>query len=89
MMQRPDLVGQQFGSYKLLRLLGAGGFAEVYLGEHIDLGTQAAIKVLHTQLSPTDIDAFRTMASSTSDQMMATSMPFMLEVLLVVCLLLF
>src|SRR5579864_5512113 len=62
MMQRPNLVGQQFGSYKLLRLLGAGGFAEVYLGEHIDLGTQAAIKVLHTQLSPTDIDAFRTEA---------------------------
>ena len=62
MVQRPDLVGQQFGNYKLLRLLGRGGFAEVYLGEHIDLGTQAAIKVLHTQLSPTDIDAFRTEA---------------------------
>jgi eukaryotic-like serine/threonine-protein kinase len=62
MVQRPDLVGQQFGSYRLLRLLGAGGFAEVYLGEHIDLGTQAAIKVLHTQLSSTDIDTFRTEA---------------------------
>src|SRR5947207_4253260 len=62
MIQHPDLVGQQFGNYKLLRLLGAGGFAEVYLGEHIDLGTQAAIKVLHTQLSPSDIDAFRTEA---------------------------
>src|SRR5579864_6986530 len=62
MMQRPNLVGQQFGNYQLLRLLGSGGFAEVYLGEHIDLGTQAAIKVLHTQLGPTDIDAFRTEA---------------------------
>jgi eukaryotic-like serine/threonine-protein kinase len=62
MVQRPSLAGQQFGRYKLLRLLGAGGFAEVYLGEHIDLGTQAAIKVLHTQLEPTDIDAFRTEA---------------------------
>lgn len=62
MVQRPSLVGQQFGSYKLLRLLGAGGFAEVYLGEHIDLGTQAAIKVLHTKLDPTDIEAFRTEA---------------------------
>jgi eukaryotic-like serine/threonine-protein kinase len=28
-------------------LLGEGGFAEVYLGEHIHLGTHAAIKVLH------------------------------------------
>ncbi len=62
MVQRPNFVGQQFGNYRLLRLLGTGGFAEVYLGEHIDLGTQAAIKVLHTQLGPTDIDAFRTEA---------------------------
>src|SRR5436305_9080896 len=60
--QHPDLVGQRFGRYRLLRLLGAGTFAEVYLGKHIDLGTQAAIKVLYTELSPTDIDAFRTEA---------------------------
>jgi serine/threonine protein kinase len=59
MIQRPNLIGQQFGSYRLLRRLGAGGFAEVYLGEHIHLGTQVAIKVLHTQLAPTDIDSFR------------------------------
>ena len=36
-------VGQQFGNYSLLKLLGAGGFAEVYLGEHVYLNTQAAI----------------------------------------------
>src|SRR2546422_4825051 len=41
-----DRVGQQLGNYQLFRLLGEGGFAEVYLGEHIHLGTQAAIKVL-------------------------------------------
>lgn len=55
----PDRVGQQFGNYQLARLLGEGGFAEVYLGEHIHLGTQAAIKVLHTQLASDAVDKFR------------------------------
>ncbi len=45
-----DRIGQQFGSYRLLRLLGQGGFAEVYLGEHIHLKSQVAVKVLHTRL---------------------------------------
>src|SRR2546425_4190119 len=57
-----DRVGQQLGNYRLIRLLGEGGFAEVYLGEHIHLGTQAAIKVLHTQLTNDDVDKFRTEA---------------------------
>ncbi len=52
-------VGQQLGNYKLLRLLGEGGFAEVYLGEHIHLGTEAALKVLHTQLMNEDVEQFR------------------------------
>jgi serine/threonine protein kinase len=46
-----DRVGQQLGSYRLVRLLGRGGFAEVYLGQHQRLNMQAAIKVLHTQLA--------------------------------------
>ena len=54
-----DRVGQQLGNYRLSRLLGEGGFAEIYLGEHIHLGTQAAIKVLHTRLSSNDMEQFR------------------------------
>src|SRR5438067_3528967 len=54
-----DRVGQQLGNYRLVRLLGQGGFAEVYLGEHLHLGTEAAIKLLHTQLASEDTDAFR------------------------------
>lgn len=57
-----DRVGQQMGNYQLIRLLGEGGFAEAYLGEHIHLGTQAAIKVLHTQITSDDTDKFRTEA---------------------------
>ena len=53
-----DRVGQQLGNYHLTRLLGRGGFAEVYLGEHLRLKSQAAIKVLHAQLSEDDITGF-------------------------------
>src|SRR5947209_15626653 len=53
-----DRVGQQLGNYRLTRLLGRGGFAEVYLGEHRRLKTQAAIKVLHTQLADSDVENF-------------------------------
>src|SRR5436309_4978782 len=54
-----DRIGEQLGNYRLTKLLGQGGFAEVYLGEHIHLGTQAAIKVLHTQLATDDLEGFR------------------------------
>lgn len=57
-----DRVGQQFGNYRLMRLLGQGGFAEVYLGEHIYLNTQAAVKVLQTQLAKDQTEHFRTEA---------------------------
>jgi serine/threonine protein kinase len=55
----PDRVGQQLGNYRLIRLLGEGGFAEVYLGEHIHLGTEAAIKILSARLSSDEIEQFR------------------------------
>src|SRR5712692_4435040 len=54
-----DFIGQQLGNYRLIRLLGQGGFANVYLGEHLYLETWAAIKVLHTQLTSHDIEQFR------------------------------
>jgi len=53
-----DLVEQQLGKYQLVSLLGRSGFAEIYLGEHVQFSAQAAIKVLHTQLSPTKVKAF-------------------------------
>ena len=53
-----DLVGQQLGHYRVLRLLGRGGFAEVYLGEHIYLKNHAALKVLHARLGEHDTDQF-------------------------------
>jgi serine/threonine protein kinase/outer membrane protein assembly factor BamB len=46
-----DRIGQQLGNYRLVRLLGRGGFADVYLGEHLRLKTHAAIKVLSARLA--------------------------------------
>lgn len=54
-----DRVGQHIGNYRVVRLLGQGGFADVYLGEHIHLNTKAAIKILHTRLTNNDIALFR------------------------------
>ena len=50
--------GQQLGNYYLTHLLGQGSFADVYLGKHIYLDTQAAIKVLHGQLARNEIEGF-------------------------------
>jgi hypothetical protein len=46
------------GSLSPGALTRTGGFAEVYLGEHIHLGNEAAIKLLHTDLADEDTDAF-------------------------------
>ncbi len=51
-------VGQQLGRYRLVRLLGQGSFADVYQGEHLYLKSEAAVKVLRTQLAEEDADSF-------------------------------
>src|SRR6266700_3946828 len=62
-MQNQDRVGQQLGNYSLVRLLGEGGFAKVYLGEHLHLQSEAAVKVLNENVLRTeDQNGFRTEA---------------------------
>ena len=53
-----DRVGEELGKYRLVRLLGRGSFAEVYLGEHVYLKSEAAVKVLRTQLADSDVESF-------------------------------
>lgn len=53
-----DRIGQQLANYRLIRTLGQGGFADVYLGEHIYLNTLAAIKVLQMRLTDEDKQSF-------------------------------
>src|SRR2546425_12415392 len=57
-----ERIGQQLGNYRLISLIGRGGFAEVYLGEHVYLKTQAAIKVLKTRLAQEEREGFLTEA---------------------------
>jgi len=55
-----DRAGQLLGNYRLLNLLGSGGFAEVYRGQHVHLNTLEAIKILNaTKLdNPAERDSF-------------------------------
>src|SRR5579883_1240100 len=53
-----DRIGEQFGNYRLVKLLGRGGFADVYLGEHIHLGSHVAIKILHALLEEHEQEEF-------------------------------
>jgi serine/threonine protein kinase len=54
-----DRLGHQLGNYHLVSLLGQGGFAEVYLGQHVRLNQQAAIKVLHAHLTDQEAEHFQ------------------------------
>lgn len=59
MSQSSNLINRRLGNYRLVQRLGRGGFAEVYLGEHIHLNTRVAVKVLLTQLTQETVETFR------------------------------
>ncbi len=46
-----NMTGLEIGDYRVLRSLGVGGMAEVYLAEQLSLGRQVALKILHSQLA--------------------------------------
>ena len=51
-------LGERFGNYRLISLLGGGGFAEVYLGEHIHIKTHTAIKIFYAPITDEDTSDF-------------------------------
>ncbi len=58
-----DRAGQQLGPYHLIGLLGQSDWAAVYLGEHLSLHMQVALKVFSLRLTGGDVERFRTEVS--------------------------
>ncbi len=56
-----DPLPERFGRYPVMRLLGRGGFANVYLARDEKLGRPVAIKVPHPELfrSPSQVELFQ------------------------------
>ncbi len=54
-----DYTGRQIGHYRILRQLGTGAFATVYLAEHLYVEKLAAIKILHLALEPQSFRDFQ------------------------------
>lgn len=62
-------MGQRFGDYVLTKYLGGGGFADVYLGQHVYLHTEehpvkAAVKVLKGEFTAKEIAELRNEAQT-------------------------
>jgi serine/threonine-protein kinase len=50
-----DLTGRRLGEFVLRERIGRGGFEAVYRCEHVLLGREAVVKVLHQRLRHHDV----------------------------------
>jgi serine/threonine-protein kinase len=62
----PDLVGETFADFRVLRRLGQGGMGQVYLAEQLSLKRKVAIKVVREAVAanPTALERFRAEATT-------------------------
>lgn len=63
----PNLVGQQFGNYRLTRLHERTAFTEIYAAERAISGTQVAFKALRPELSEEELERFLDAAQALLD----------------------
>ena len=58
---KTDLAGQKIGDYRLLRRLGSGGMADVYLAVQESLKRNVALKILKSHLAKNEdyVDRFQ------------------------------
>jgi len=54
MTSQDALIGKKVGNYKIIKCLGQGGMGSVYLGEHPEIQSRVAIKVLLPQYVRSD-----------------------------------
>ncbi|MCI0680888.1 MAG: serine/threonine protein kinase [Gemmataceae bacterium] len=55
----PDLTGQTFGDFRIMRRLGQGGMGQVYLAEQISLKRHVALKFLKADLAANEVSLRR------------------------------
>ena len=62
----PDWIGRTLSKVEVRQLLGHGGMAEVYLGQHLTLDRPVAVKILHGYLAEDEfsLNRFRTEAQA-------------------------
>ena len=60
--EKEDRAGQHIGQYRLVRVLGTGELADVYLAEQSQQNTPVALKLLHTQLD--EVEALQFLAQT-------------------------
>jgi len=67
-MVERDRIGQKLGNYRLEKHIGRGGYADVYLGVNIHVpALEAAVKVLHRELSKKERKNFHTEAQKMAE----------------------
>ena len=71
--QTGDLTGRTFNDFRILRKLGSGGMASVYLADQMSLGRRVAIKLMSPSLSETS-DAQRSLQRFRTEAMAAAAL---------------